>query len=215
MCWNAEVSLNTFLFSSFMLFLIIYNNLCTQYKIIEFKNLWVYVFFASFILMQLIEFFIWKTINNKYYNNIFSIAATLLILLQPVASLMILSNIDLRNGLLIIYFLLVIPYSIYKFNNQNIHTIITSNKHLQWQFFNPSLIEKIIWLFFLLFSLFYEGLWIGLLFGVITLIVMLYFYHKNNTVASMWCWIVNSIFIILGCYLLFYLPFLENSSRIL
>jgi hypothetical protein len=211
MCWNAEVSLNTFLFSSFMLFLIIYNNLCTQYKIIEFKNLWVYVFFASFILMQLIEFFIWKTINNKYYNNIFSIAATLLILLQPVASLMILSNIDLRNGLLIIYFLLVIPYSIYKFNNQNIHTIITSNKHLQWQFFNPSLIEKIIWLFFLLFSLFYEGLWIGLLFGVITLIVMLYFYHKNNTVASMWCWIVNSIFIILGCYLLFYLPFLENQ----
>jgi hypothetical protein len=211
MCWNAEVSLNTFLFSSFMLFLIIYNNFYTQYKIIEFKNLWVYVFFASFILMQLIEFFIWKTINNKYYNNIFSIAATLLILLQPVASLMILSNIDLRNGLLVIYFLLVIPYSIYKFNNQNIHTIISSNKHLHWQFFNPSLIEKIIWLFFLLFSLFYEGLWVGLLFGVITLIVMLYFYHKNNTVGSMWCWIVNSIFMILGCYLLFYLPFLENQ----
>jgi hypothetical protein len=211
MCWNAEVSLNTFLFSSFMLFLIIYNNIYTQYKILELKKIWVYVFFASFILMQLIEFFIWKTINNKYYNNIFSIAATLLILLQPVASLMILSNIDLRNGLLIVYSLLVIPYSIYKFNNQNIHTIISSNKHLQWQFFNPTLIEKIIWLFFLLFSLFYEGLWIGLLFGIITLIVMLYYYHKNNTVASMWCWIINSVFIILGCYLLFYLPFFENQ----
>lgn len=211
MCWNAEVSLNTFLFSSFMLFLIIYNNIYTQYKILELKKIWVYVFFASFILMQLIEFFIWKTINNKYYNNIFSIAATLLILIQPLASLMILSNIDLRNGLLIIYSLLVIPYLIYKFNNQNIHTIISSNKHLQWQFFNPTLIEKIIWLFFLLFSLFYEGLWIGLLFGIITLIVMLYYYHKNNTVASMWCWIINSVFIILGCYLLFYLPFFENQ----
>jgi uncharacterized membrane protein HdeD (DUF308 family) len=211
MCWNAEVSLNTFLFSSFMLFLIIYNNLYTQYKIVEFKNLWVCLFFVSFILMQLIEFFIWKTINNKYYNNIFSIIATLLILLQPVASLMILSNIDLRNKLLIVYSLLVIPYSIYKFNNQNIHTIISSNKHLHWKFFNFSLIEKFIWLFFILFSLFYEGLWIALLFGIITLIVMLYFYHKDHTVGSMWCWIINSVFIILGCYLLFYLPFLENQ----
>ncbi len=66
MCWNQHVSLNTFLFSSFILILIIYNNKYTQYKIKELNNVWIYVFFFSFISMQLIEFFIWRNINNKY-----------------------------------------------------------------------------------------------------------------------------------------------------
>jgi hypothetical protein len=39
MCWNKEISLNTFLFSSFVLILIIYNNAYTQYKIKELNNI--------------------------------------------------------------------------------------------------------------------------------------------------------------------------------
>ena len=58
MCWNEHVSLNTFLFSSFVLLLIIYNNLFTKYKIQELNNTFVYLFIASFVVMQLIEFFI-------------------------------------------------------------------------------------------------------------------------------------------------------------
>ena len=54
MCWNASVSLNTFLFSSFILGLIIYNNLFTKYKIQHLNNIWAYLFLSSFILMQLI-----------------------------------------------------------------------------------------------------------------------------------------------------------------
>ena len=100
MCWNEHVSLNTFLFSSFVLALIVYNNSYTKYKIQELNNTWMYIFIASFVFMQLIEFFIWKNINNKFYNNAFSIIATLLLLLQPIASIMILSNIQLRNILL-------------------------------------------------------------------------------------------------------------------
>lgn len=59
MCWNASVSLNTFLFSSFVLALIIYNNLFTKYKIHELNNIWVYLFLSSFVFMQLIEFCIY------------------------------------------------------------------------------------------------------------------------------------------------------------
>ena len=58
MCWNEHVSLNTFLFSSFVLLLIIYNNLFTKYKIQELNNTFVYLFITSFVVMQLIEFFI-------------------------------------------------------------------------------------------------------------------------------------------------------------
>jgi len=92
MCWNESVSLNTFMFSSFILLLIIYNNLFTQYKIQELNNIWVYLFLASFIFMQLIEFFIWRNINNKFYNKLFSIIATLLLIIQPIMSIMILTN---------------------------------------------------------------------------------------------------------------------------
>ena len=45
MCWNKEVSLNTFIFSIFVLLLIMYNNAYTQYKIEELNSIWVYLFF--------------------------------------------------------------------------------------------------------------------------------------------------------------------------
>ena len=82
MCWNQEVSLNTFLFSMFVLLLIIYNNKYTQYKIKELDNIWMYLFLASFIFMQLIEFFIWRNINNKFYNHLFSTMAVILLIIQ-------------------------------------------------------------------------------------------------------------------------------------
>ena len=66
MCWNEDVSLNTFLFSSFVLLLIIYNNLFTKYKIQELNNPFIYLLIASFVFIQLIEFFIWKNINDKF-----------------------------------------------------------------------------------------------------------------------------------------------------
>ena len=70
MCWNSEVSLNTFAFSTFVLGMIIYNNAYTQYKIPELNNIWVYLLLFSVISMQLVEFFVWRNIDNKYYNHL-------------------------------------------------------------------------------------------------------------------------------------------------
>ena len=44
MCWNQHVSLNTFIFSMFVLLLIAYNNEYTQYKIPELNNIVIYYF---------------------------------------------------------------------------------------------------------------------------------------------------------------------------
>ena len=49
MCWNENVSLNTFLFSSFVLLLIMYNNAFTQYKINELNNVYIYIYCISHI----------------------------------------------------------------------------------------------------------------------------------------------------------------------
>ena len=105
MCWNENVSLNTFLFSGFVLMLIIYNNSFTKYKIPELNNKWMYLFIASFVFMQLLEFFIWRNINNAFYNNLFSIFAVLLLFIQPIASIMLITNMQIRKSLLMIYLL--------------------------------------------------------------------------------------------------------------
>ena len=212
MCWNENVSLNTFLFSGFILALIIYNNAFTKYKIQELNDKWVYLFFASFIFMQLIEFFIWRNINNKFYNNLFSIIATLLLLIQPLVSIMILKNIEIRNLLIYSYLLLAIPFSIYKFSTNDIYSSISKNGHLRWNFFDISPVIWIVWLFFFLFSFSYEKQWFGVIFGLVTLFITVINYKNDNTVGSMWCWSVNSMMIYYAIYLLIYLPFLEKMN---
>lgn len=212
MCWNKDVSLNTFLFSSFVLLLIIYNNLFTKYKIEILNNNWVYLSFASVIFMQLIEYFIWKNIKNKFYNNILSIIATCLLFLQPIASIMIISKKYLRNLLLFSYLLLAIPYFTYQFSINYVYSSISKKGHLQWNFFETTPIIWIIWLFFFNFSLIYEKKTSWFIFSLISLIIVFINYHNDKTTGSVWCWSVNSIMIYYSFYLLIVLPFIEKSK---
>jgi hypothetical protein len=137
--------------------------------------------------------------------------AALLLVLQPVASLMMLSNIPLRNVLLLAYLLMSIPYFIYKFFTVNMHTVVSNKGHLKWLFFKHEPFIFIIWLFFFLFSLVYEKKRSGFLFGFLSLCVFYYNYANDNTMGSMWCWFVNSVMIYYAAYLLIYLPFCDKS----
>lgn len=211
MCWNKDVSLNTFMFSSFVLGLIIYNNKYTQYKIDELNNIYVYLFFMSFILMQLFEFFIWRNIDNRLFNKIFTIMATLLLLVQPIATNMLISDKVIQKSLLLIYLICMIPIAIYRFMTKKINSTVSKLGHLQWNMLlDKSKLDRILlifWFIFFLFPLFYEGKKYGFLFGLITLLIVSYNYYNDGTVGSMWCWVVNSIMIYYAVYLLFYLPF--------
>ena len=211
MCWNEHVSLNTFLFSSFVLLLIVYNNRYTPYKITIFNDVWKYIFFISFISMQLIEFFIWRNIDNTFYNNIFSTMAAILIFIQPIISLVLLPDISLRNNLLVMYLVFFIPYFTYKFINNDMKSQISNKGHLEWLFFDTNMLLFSGWLFFFLFSFFYTRSISLLLFGIVLFCISWYNYYKDKTVGSMWCWIVNSSMIYYACYLLLYLPFCERS----
>jgi len=211
MCWNEHVSLNTFLFSSFVLLLILYNNTYTNYKIKYFNSPWIYLFFVSFISMQLIEFFIWRNINNTFYNHIFSTMAATLIFIQPLITLMMVSNISLRNNLLLAYLLFFIPYFTYKFITNNMKSQISNRGHLVWLFFDTNMLLFFGWLFFFLFSFIYTQNFYGFLFGIVLFLISYYNYYKDKTIGSMWCWVVNSIMIYFAFYLLMYLPFCENE----
>jgi hypothetical protein len=208
MCWNQEVSLNTFLFSTFVLLLIIYNNTFTKYKIKEINNIWWYLFLLSVFSMQLLEFFIWRNIYNSY-NIFFSKMIFIVLFLQPIFSLMILSKKNIRNILLSIYVIIGLPYILYKIFIQKSKTFVTPLGHLNWNLKSNNIVF-IGWLFCLLFSFFYEqNLWY-FFFGLITLLAIMYKYYFDKSINSIWCWIINSMSIYFAFYLLFYLPFYKK-----
>jgi hypothetical protein len=57
MCWNQDISINTFLFACLSLLFIFLTNKFTKYKTKTFDNPLVYLFFLVVASMQLIEFF--------------------------------------------------------------------------------------------------------------------------------------------------------------
>lgn len=214
MCWNQYVSLNTFIFSTFVLLLIVYNNRYSPYKIKELDNIYYLIFLMSFITMQLIEFFLWRNLNNKEYNKLFSILGSLLILLQPVASLMMLKNYSLRINMLIAYCIPFFSYFIYKISSKNFTTVVAKNGHLKWDwadFDGSKNILLIFWLFFLFFSLFINKFYFGLIYTIVLLILSFYSYNSYGTFGSLWCWAINSIILYYAIKLLVLMPFNEHG----
>jgi len=216
MCWNKQVSLNTFIFSFGVLLLIIYNNLFTQYKIKELNNFWIYLFLCSIIFVQLLEYFIWNNMNNPFYNQLFTTLVIILTLLQPVFSLLLISDKKLRDYILGFYTFIAIPFVVYLFNTTKLESVVSSLGHLQWGIIKSkgnqigkyfSALFVMVWLFGLLFPIFYIKNYFLLLLGIFTLLVSVYYYYSDNSIRSLWCWLTNIVSIYYACYLLFYLPF--------
>ena len=145
---------------------------------------------------------------------LFAVLANLVIFMQPIASIMIVSNKQLRTILLISYLLFSVPFSIYKlFTTTDNRTKVSASGHLVWNT-STSHITTLIWLFFVLFSLFYERIWGLFIFGLVLMITTYVNYLKDNSFGSMWCWSVNSTMVYYAIYLLFYLPFLDMSNTL-
>ncbi len=82
MCWNKDISINTFLFGFLSLCFIYYANTYTKYKSSTFKNPLVYLFLLTVISIQLIEYFLWKNLNNISKNAFYSRLASFIIFIK-------------------------------------------------------------------------------------------------------------------------------------
>jgi hypothetical protein len=214
MCWNQYVSLNTFIFSVFVLLLIAYNNEYTQYKTPIFDNKFFYFLFLSFITMQLIEFFLWKYINNKKINNIFSMLGSLLLIIQPIASLLLLKNETLRYSLIIPYSICALLFFIYEINNHSFYTTVSKTGHLLWKWNDMSgykILLYFIWMILLFLSLFINKHYGPVLYLILLLAISYYSYDKDGSAGSLWCWSINSVMLYYAFNLLIVLPFKEHG----
>lgn len=208
MCWNQYVSLNTFTFSMFVLGLMIYNDLYSPYKLNFTNSVYLYFFIVSFASMQLVEYFIWKNINNKESVQFYSICGQLVVLLQPIASLLLLKQELLKWVMLLVY---SVPTSyLFVTSNKNYKTTVR-NGHLKWNWMPTNTMMELAWLFFLLFSFVVNGHYNYLIGTFILLIITYWSYNKNGTAGSLWCWSINLFMLYFAVKLLLVLPFQEHG----
>lgn len=214
MCWNQYVSINTFVFSMFVLLLIALNNKYSPYKLKEFDSVFVYIFFISFISMQLIEFFIWRNLKDKTLNNMFSTLGAFLLIIQPIASLMLLKNNILRWKMIALYSIPAFTYFIYLLNYYNFYSEVSQNGHLKWHWSIPNnkiTFPFIFYLYFLLFSVYVNKHYFLMMLALFLLLTSYYLYKRDDTVNSMWCWSVNALMLYFAIKLLILLPFKEHG----
>jgi hypothetical protein len=192
MCWNPEVSLSTYIFSLFSILFAF--NLAA----LSLPNL---LIIHSFIVMQLIEFFLWIYLKNDNMNTFFSILGFAAVLSQPLFTLFSIENFTYKSSVIGLY-LLFILYVVF---TQNIEykTVVAKNKHLLWKWLDLPFQLVIIWMFFLCFKYFYylftykytkniRDLY-TLLFILITFIFSYVSFSRSKTWGSMWCWFSSII----------------------
>jgi hypothetical protein len=184
MCWSASVSLNTYVFSTFAT-VFAYSN-----QTISLVNL---LFLQSFMLMQLVEYFVWSN-TTLVSNATLSKVAFLLILLQPLLGLITLQH-KAKIPLLIGYilFIFVTVTVIKPWSRINFQMSPGPNGHLAWYWLDFGLPVLCIWLGFLLAHYALAQQWIMLMIVFIFAATSYILFYKTKTWGSMWCWIANII----------------------
>jgi hypothetical protein len=190
MCWNASVSLNTYALGLFASLLSYYNGFGDIYSV---------MLYQSFIVMQLIEFFIWsKTFSNQLLSQI----ALLVIILQPIFNIIKIQQspevIPYILGAYIL-FIIILYTLIIPLNTVNFSSVPSNNGHLSWKWLNWNIYIIFIWYAFLSIRWIIDKLYPILILVTALLIITLILYKDSNTFGSMWCWVVN----ILSVYLIF------------
>lgn len=208
MCWSAEVSLQTFLSTSLFI-LVIY--------LLNPNDIFSIFFMLSFTVMQLIEYFIWRYINDKKKLYLFGFLTFFIIFLQPIILLLCIPK---ERYLVKYYILLQLSWLIFSYIFLQLRFIflpyISKNKHISWNWTNNNIFTIV---FVLIYLIFYLGMIykyshpIIFILGIVTLAYSFYNYNNYKTASSMWCWIANLLVVIFLVKAL-YINFSHNNSYI-
>lgn len=194
MCYNAEISLNTYIFGTIIAIILLFLN-----KI----NILLIYFVYTITLMQLLEYLAWININNNdidinKQNNIYylSIIGCFILFIQ----VLILNTINLegieRIIIIIIIFIISIYGFYYNYKNNQFNISVGKNGHLIWHWIDIKYLNIIV-LFFWLYSLLRIDNYLLFILTLSSILFSIYNYYKYKTFGSMWCFIANFLWIVL------------------
>ena len=182
MCWNQRVSLNTFLFSFFGLNFAYFNNII---------NIYSYLYFLSFISMQLLEYFAWGNLNNKKTIRFLSQIGLFLISIQPVLFILSINKVKYDTRLQVISIYSVFWLFCLLYFSIDFSMVKSPNGHLAWNWLSFPPLVVLLWITFKFGILLYAKEYLNFVLIVILFLAIYYTYYISNTWGSLWCWIAN------------------------
>ena len=183
MCWNADVSIKSFLIGAIAIIGGAIYGISTPFLL----------FYSTIVCMQLVEYIVWTNINDKTVNFYASIAAVFLLWLQPIFAMLTMTNYKMIS--IIAYCIIWLLYHIYDNWELNLQMYPGKDGHLVWKWLEGN---RGLWIYFifLLTPVFFIVSKEMIALILLTLFASLYGYYKTNTWGSMWCWLVNGLVII-------------------
>jgi hypothetical protein len=198
MCWNAEVSLKTFIYGTISALI------CTYLQGIPFKVIIITWFFTA---MQLLEYFAWTYIDNKSVIYYLSAIGVLLIFMQQFLLSYFVSDVALQKIMVKIFIVYFILYCIFVLPKVKFNMKKGENGHLVWEWASLPPLVLFAALMLYIVPILLDKNYIGAFFTVATILVSLYFYYKYKTWGTMWCYFSNIIwvfFVLFSTYRYFY-----------
>lgn len=188
MCWNAEVSIKTFAFAVFS-FLLGYSYGFPIKKLL---------FMLVFSCIQLVEYFLWKNLNNSFMNSLFSKIGFFIILLETLFSLNLIQNAMLRKKLIYFYLLITFVFLAINYKHFNFSTSVGTKGFLNWHWLKPHkgnemsfILFFTAWTVLFFIGLFYSGDRFLFVIGLFTFVYSWFNRKKNDTFGTHWCSISN------------------------
>lgn len=192
MCWNANVSMNTFLLGIFAILLGLKNNLLTPYESI---------YYLLFMSMQLVEYVTWNHLNNQSINTLMSKLGMMIIVMLPFVGIITFSKRNHHIWFLLSVYMLFLLF-VFPFQNTDFKMSRAENGHLAWHWLNVPFWIPIIYFFIWLSPFILQARFVRILINSVIFFVIYATYLKSSTWGSMWCWIGNvfSLYIIASVF---------------
>lgn len=180
MCWSAEVSLNTYIFSLFGFFFGLYS------QKIDWRILLIGIVFSS---MQLVEYNLWNNLNNPSQNALWSNIGKYVVWAEFFAAANVIPDPSTRNiffGLSLAY---IVVQTILSRSKTNILTSVGKSGHLVHNWYTDYPWFNRLMPFLLILPFWIRGEWLWAI--LITLTALLTAFYTSNTgeFSSMWCYL--------------------------
>lgn len=184
MCWSENGSLATYLLAMI---------LAATHKRLGTINPTIWIFMVAFTQVQLIEYFLWKNINNPEGNKFWSTIGLGAIVTQPLFIFMLLPD-HLRNKAFMIYGTVLAAFFATK--KIDLSTEVGGNGHLKWNWVNELYIPFSLGWILMMGAAWWTGHNFMVAAILLNYLMSSYFNQKYNTTGSYWCWSANFFWIL-------------------
>jgi hypothetical protein len=198
MCWNAEVSLKTFMYG------LCSAVICAYLGTIPMSVIYITMSITS---MQLLEYFAWTYLDNKQVIYYLSLIGAFLIFLQVFLNSYFLENPIHQQIMLTLLFVFMVGYFIFIFPTTKFNMKRGINGHLEWEWLDWPTTVIIPALFFYIMPNLLNKKYLSSI-GITSLIIFsLYNYYQYKTWGTMWCYFSNVLwfyFVFVSVYKYYY-----------